>query len=296
MCVHGCFLAMLTSKFESQHAYFDGRKSSSRSCLACCLFPSGVDCSGVEKMERVPTRTDLERLCDAADSIVHHYEYNITRFGSTVERWDWELDQFANIVRLLPYPPHYFTPFGVENVDWWCSRNEWQGWTDASYDAFVNLACLVRNLHLHWLDLKGDANAKQPIKASDPKVKEAIEAISQDMARLRATLVSPMPFNLMPDAKSLSLYRDEPNYKDNVARLGDWFPVVSAICTSNGRFLSHDDTEKAFTAAGIKGAYDPSFRVALSRRINDDLKTLGVEIVAVRGKGWKLELFHQTLP
>lgn len=105
-------------------------------------------------MERVPTQTDLQRLCDAAESISQFYRTHVAGRGCPADRWEYELDQFSNIVRLLPYPRHYFTVWSTDTVSWWERREEWQHWSDGVFEAFVYLASTVRNLHILWLDRK----------------------------------------------------------------------------------------------------------------------------------------------
>ena len=243
-------------------------------------------------MERVPTQTDLIRLCDAADDIVRYYKYDIHRTHGTVKGFTWQLDLFANIVRLLPYPRHYWTPF---EIDFWESREFWNGWEDEAYDAFANLIFHARSIHWHWIGVTKAAQPNDRIQAIGGYAEEQIGYLKAYADLLRKKLTSPMRFNLLPDAKSLSLYRDEPEYKNKVARLGDWFSIVDAICNAGG-FLSHESTEKAYRSAKFKGQYDNAFRKAVNTKLNPELYPLGVELTASRGEGWRIELFDQTLP
>jgi hypothetical protein len=131
--------------------------------------------------------------------------------------------------------------------------------------------------------------------ATDREIEVRINHVKHFSDLLREKLTSPWPFGLIPDAESCSLYREGAEYNHCVARLKDWFSVVAAICNADG-FLNHEVAEREFKAAGFKGDYDPSFRTGLSRFVNPNLLPLGVEISAVKGKGWQISSFCGTLP
>jgi hypothetical protein len=114
-------------------------------------------------MERVPTQTDLVRLCDAADEIVKFYWRRIPSDYGTVQDFTWELDLLHNIVRLLPYPRHYWTPF---EIDFWEARTRWNGWTDEAYEAFAGIIFHHRNLYLMWNEAKDGAQPNDRIGES----------------------------------------------------------------------------------------------------------------------------------
>lgn len=246
-------------------------------------------------MEREPAQLDLKRLCDAADEIVKYHQRSVLQERGIVQNVLYDMEHFANIVRLLPYPRHYWTPF---NIDFWEARERWKGWTDEVYDAFVGVISIARNINQHWIQSGiAKANVLSGIRlriSTSGFIEEQVCYLRQSTDLLREKLKSPWPFNLLPDPKSQSLFRDESTYKHKVARLGDWFPVIAAICNAGG-FLSHEGTEQSFKDAGFEGEYQNAFKTAVSRRINMELIPLDVELTAVRGKGWKMELIHQTI-
>jgi hypothetical protein len=229
-------------------------------------------------MERVPSQVDLVRLCDAADSIVDYYRGRFGQGYGTVEDFRCELMLFYSVLRFLPYPKHFEgLPF---DVGMWSTKPLWQGWTDEAYEMCMGVVVNARIL--------GD----------DPTVGEfenRVNHVKHFADLLREKLKSPWPFGLIPDAESCSLYREGAEYSHCVARLKDWFSVVAAICNADG-FLNHEVAEREFKAAGFKGDYDPSFRIGLSRFVNPNLLPLGVEISAVKGKGWQISSFCGTLP
>jgi hypothetical protein len=135
-------------------------------------------------MERVPTQTDLVRLCDAADEIVKYYRWQIMRDRGTVGCFSQELELFDNIVRLLPYPRHYWTPF---EIDFWEARERWSGWTDEVYDAFVGVIFVARNIHQHWLRAgSSKANPLDSVQDRSGFIKEQIDYLKQNADLLRS--------------------------------------------------------------------------------------------------------------
>ena len=247
-------------------------------------------------MERLPTQTDLIRLCDAADRITKYHQQSVLQNRGLVVNVLYDMDNFTSIVRLLPYPRHYWTPF---HIDFWEARDRWNGWTDEVYRSFGGVIFHARNILQHWVSggiHKADPYAKIQLRISTHGfLQEEVCYLREQTNLLRERLKSPWPFNLHPDAKLLSFFRDEPQYRNKVARLGDWFPIVAAICNAGG-FLSHEEIESAYKAADFKGRYDNAFRKAVNTKINHELYPLGVELTASRGEGWKIELFSQTLP
>ncbi len=244
-------------------------------------------------MERVPPQLDLKRLCDAADEVVKFYRRTNQRNSvlGFVFELDWELQELERAIMIIP-------------------RGLWQGWTDSTYDCFVNVDKKAGPVISHWSEVRRNAQpndrvveqlgnvyagVRKHIEFAQFEFENRIDDLKESADLLREKLTSPWPFHLLPDAKSQSLFRDESAYKHNVARLGDWFPVVAAICNAGG-FLSHESTEKAYRTADFKGRYDNAFRKAVNTKINPELYPLGVELTATRGEGWKIELFSQTLP
>ena len=93
-------------------------------------------------MERVPTQTDLVRLCDAADSLVEFHRGRITQGIGTAEDFDCEIMLFYSVLRFLPYPKHFEgLPF---DVGMWSTKPLWQGWTDEAYDMCMGLVVNAR--------------------------------------------------------------------------------------------------------------------------------------------------------
>lgn len=177
-------------------------------------------------------------------------------------------------------PPDWFSTDQLNEMPGINVVTQENDWTLAITDDGDRLRKLPGN---RWLLL----NTVQCSNAKPTIIKEGFEQGRNLPFELR-------PFNLLSDAASLSMYRDEPNYRGKVARLGDWFCIVEAICNAGG-FLSHESTEKAYRA-NFTGRYANAFRKAVNTKINHELYPLGVELTASRGEGWKLELFDQTLP
>jgi hypothetical protein len=242
-------------------------------------------------MERVPPQLDLKRLCDAADEIVKFYRGRIQRNWGIANDLDWELKELEHAIMIIP-------------------RRFWEGWTDAACERFADVSEKAGRVLSYWWEVRRHAEpndriveqygnvyagVRKHIEFAQFEFENRIDDLKESADLLREKLTSPWPFHLLPDAKSQSLFRDESAYKHNVARLGDWFPVVAAICNAGG-FLSHESTEKAYKTADFKGRYDNAFRKAVNTKINPELYPLGVELTATRGEGWKIELFSQTLP
>ena len=134
-------------------------------------------------MERIPTQTDLVRLCDAASDITGYYHRQIATGHGDVQGFTWQLDMFANIVRLLPHPRHYWTPF---DIDFWEPREHWVGWSDDVYDAFAHTIFHARYIHQRWISAAEEAAPRDRIQPTPGgEVETQIRLLEESSAALR---------------------------------------------------------------------------------------------------------------
>jgi hypothetical protein len=238
-------------------------------------------------MERVPPQLDLKRLCDAADEIVKFYRGRIQRNWGIVNDLDWELQELEHAIMIIP-------------------RRFWEGWTDAACERFANVSEKAKRVLSYWWEVRRHAEpndriveqygnvyagVRKHIEFAQFEFENRIDELKESADLLREKLKSPWPFHLLPDPKSQSLFRDEQLYKDNAARLGNWFPVIAAICNADG-FLDHAVVEREYQAAGGKGNYKTAFKKLVTTKLGVELEVLDVEITSQCGKGWRLQQFR----
>ena len=97
-------------------------------------------------MGRLPPQLDIFRLCNAADEVVKFYRERIqkNRWTAIVQFFNYEMDELERAIMIIP-------------------RRDWQGWTDAAYDCFVNVSEKARRVASHWSEVSRHAEPNDRI-------------------------------------------------------------------------------------------------------------------------------------
>jgi hypothetical protein len=102
-------------------------------------------------MERVPTQTDLIRLCDAVDAVVGYYERHFLEGIGTdnllreMQRLSKRMLHFHDVVKNIPFPAEFFIPRKM--IDMQDAFTAWHGWEGRQFEAFVVVLDCAREVH-----------------------------------------------------------------------------------------------------------------------------------------------------
>jgi hypothetical protein len=232
-------------------------------------------------MERSPTRTDVIRVCDAADQCANYWQrQTATKKPITkriAQRVSVRFQQLQDSFKLIPYECEFF----IQPTDEMESFSSWAQWSKPAYLAFLEVIRSARGIHEDNPTLiDGPEFVKLPL------IGDRTARLIETASAFRKAAESPLPLQLMLDSKTCTLTREGKNYRDKAARLGNWFPIIDALCKSGG-CLNHADMETAYRTK-LTGKYPGAFAAELSKNLNAELIPLDVEIVAVKGFGYEI--------
>jgi hypothetical protein len=232
-------------------------------------------------MERSPTRTDVIRVCDAAIQFANYWQrHTATEKPITkriAQRASVRFQQLQDAFKLIPYDCEFF----IRPTNEMESFFNWDGWSKPAYLAFLEIIRSAREIHDDNPNLiDGPAWVRLPL------IGDRTSRLIETANAFRKAAESPLPLQLMLDLKTCTLTREGKNYRDKAARLGNWFPIIDALCKSGG-CLNHADMETAYRTK-LTGKYPGAFAAELSKNLNTELSVLDVEIVAVKGFGYEI--------
>lgn len=107
--------------------------------------------------ERIPTETDLRRLCDAAIGFRDYYLRTVNRSRGMVQQIDEHLSTIERLTMVIPCPRWFFFSFDSVRAPLEPPSVQWHGWSDDHWTAFVELIEACRAVVLAWYSVKQDA-------------------------------------------------------------------------------------------------------------------------------------------
>lgn len=105
-------------------------------------------------MERVPTQTDLIRLCDAVDDAVGYYQRHFLENIGTdnllreMTRLSKRMQHFHDVLKNIPFPAEFFIPLNLIDIDE--AFESWHGWEVRHFEAFIVLIDCAREIHQNF--------------------------------------------------------------------------------------------------------------------------------------------------
>lgn len=94
-------------------------------------------------MERIPTQTDIMRICGAADDVIGFYHRRfLTNIGTArqlreMQRLANRMSEFHSQVKTAPYESEFFIRISSKQVD--ATFSQWHGWSRQHFNAYVTM-------------------------------------------------------------------------------------------------------------------------------------------------------------
>jgi hypothetical protein len=146
-------------------------------------------------MERVPTQTDLIRLCDAVDSFHDYYQNSVAKSRGLVQHIDERLAEIERLVCVLPKPKWFFFSFdsvGIPHVE---PNVKWQGWQALHWTRFLTLIEACRAVVLAWYEIKIDADPElKPLQTVGRLPGSKVETLVAQMTTAAFAFREALPF------------------------------------------------------------------------------------------------------
>lgn len=137
-------------------------------------------------MERVPTQTDLSRLCDAIEKFSHYVQSR----RASVQGMDERTEELKKLILVLPVPRYFTVSFDGVGRPYDPPAVEWRGWNEKHWQTFLETIEACRAVILAWWQVHVDSEySLKPLQTvhahPDGKSTELLDSAVRCSRRLR---------------------------------------------------------------------------------------------------------------